>query len=192
MCPSTSVRASGKVQAARVSSECLPCVSGDIDERVCSRVCGVSVPAEPSPPPSCPQGCCPKAWSSAPPLTTTRCVKVITPPSGMGAQKVCHVGREAVRGTDAGPQPPHLSDGRSSGQHRVGWLRGFRGLYTPHLESTALRPLSEAELGLCPQPLPLPTEGPCPLPLGPCPSSFCISVPLFRRVCPPLCGVSGT
>lgn len=163
-------------------SVCRMCLATSIN--VCCRVWGASVPAEPSSPPSCPQGCCPKAWSSALPLTTTRCAKVTTPPSGMGAQKVSHISRGAVSGTDSGPQHPHLSDGWRSGQHHVGLLRGFRGLHTPSLETTALWPLSEAEPGLCPQPLPLPVAGPC-LPQSLSPPSGSLS-PIFLHLCVPL------
>lgn len=166
---------------------------------VCTAECGAcikskaeSAPAEPSSAPSCPQGCCPKAWSSALPLTTTRCAKVTTPPSGMGTQKVSHVGREAMRGTDSGPQHPHLSEGRRSGRHHAGWKRGFRGLYTRSLESTASGCSVKRSRDCVPSLCLCPLRAPGPLPLGPCPSSFRVSVLLFQGVCPPLRGVSGT
>lgn len=43
--------------------------------------------SEPALPPFCPQGCYPRAWSSALLLTTTRCVKATTPPSGTGLRR---------------------------------------------------------------------------------------------------------
>ena len=80
---------------------------------MCTRVCTRAVSAVLSRP-SRPQGCCPRAWSSAPPPTTTQCVKATMPPSGTGTRKISlglqscplAVPRENNPGLGCSPAPP--------------------------------------------------------------------------------------
>ena len=135
--------------------------------------------------PSLPQGCCPRAWSSAPLRTTTQCAKVTTPRSGRETRRVLplhlawgemiltprhsphlpcqergHWGPDSGPRSAPGPQCPHLSNGWRNGDHHLGCCEDSRVCtHALSLESLAHCAFSSESRAYTPPALCLPSLG---------------------------------